>query len=367
MSRIGILTFHSPHNFGSMLQAYAMQKFLEKNGHYVKIIDHYSYEQKARYPKLSINFTSSTIKAIVRHPILTYQKYKGWYKFRDFERNYLNLTRHATILNEVKIVIEEEYFDYVLCAGDQIWNVNCLDLCLAYFLPFKIQAKKIAFAPSLGNLFDWNPYEYSAFFQAVLRDYKAISVREKTASQIMSNILQKQVDVMPDPAWLITPEEYESVMTQPDKPIEGSGQYILYYSPASDAPLEWSIQYAKNRGKKLVVLSKVDECFRNVSYRLDIGPGEFLNYVKFADEIIGCSLHLLIFSVLFNKNFIILRFSEDCRLSDLMTSVGLEDRFVSINTDPKSFVPPISLVDEVTSKRVELYRKQALEFFANAI
>ena len=32
IKRIGILTFHASHNYGSMLQAYAMQTYLKKRG-----------------------------------------------------------------------------------------------------------------------------------------------------------------------------------------------------------------------------------------------------------------------------------------------------------------------------------------------
>ena len=36
--KIGIITFHAAHNYGSMLQAYALQTFLERNGNIVEII-----------------------------------------------------------------------------------------------------------------------------------------------------------------------------------------------------------------------------------------------------------------------------------------------------------------------------------------
>ena len=38
--KIGILTFHSAHNFGAMLQAYALQEQIKANGHEVWIINY---------------------------------------------------------------------------------------------------------------------------------------------------------------------------------------------------------------------------------------------------------------------------------------------------------------------------------------
>ena len=38
--KIGILTFHCAHNYGAVLQCYAMQEFLRSQGHDVEIINY---------------------------------------------------------------------------------------------------------------------------------------------------------------------------------------------------------------------------------------------------------------------------------------------------------------------------------------
>ena len=38
--KIGILTFHRAHNYGAVLQCYALQEVLKAKGHYVVIIDY---------------------------------------------------------------------------------------------------------------------------------------------------------------------------------------------------------------------------------------------------------------------------------------------------------------------------------------
>ena len=43
---IGILTVHAPHNFGSMLQNYALQQFLIAEGHSVETINLRNEKQK---------------------------------------------------------------------------------------------------------------------------------------------------------------------------------------------------------------------------------------------------------------------------------------------------------------------------------
>ena len=52
--RIGIITFHAAFNYGSMLQAYALQTFLEKKGHQVEIINFRPEIQKKTYSNTSV-------------------------------------------------------------------------------------------------------------------------------------------------------------------------------------------------------------------------------------------------------------------------------------------------------------------------
>ena len=39
-SKIGILTFHFTNNYGGLLQAYSLRKFLVNNGHIVEFINY---------------------------------------------------------------------------------------------------------------------------------------------------------------------------------------------------------------------------------------------------------------------------------------------------------------------------------------
>ena len=55
--KIGIITFHAAFNYGSMLQAYAMQTFLERQGHHVEIVNFRPLSQKKGYSK-PIDFTT---------------------------------------------------------------------------------------------------------------------------------------------------------------------------------------------------------------------------------------------------------------------------------------------------------------------
>ena len=49
--KVGILTFHDAHNYGAVLQAYALKKYIGKLGHNVRIINYHHYTIPDGFPK----------------------------------------------------------------------------------------------------------------------------------------------------------------------------------------------------------------------------------------------------------------------------------------------------------------------------
>ena len=54
--KIGIITYHSAHNYGAVLQAFALQEYLQKQGHDVQIINYKIKEIENYYKKSKITF-----------------------------------------------------------------------------------------------------------------------------------------------------------------------------------------------------------------------------------------------------------------------------------------------------------------------
>ena len=47
--KIGILTYHRAHNYGAMLQAYALRTYLHNQGHDVEFIDYWPDSHNKQY------------------------------------------------------------------------------------------------------------------------------------------------------------------------------------------------------------------------------------------------------------------------------------------------------------------------------
>ena len=74
LSKIGIITFHSAYNYGSVLQAFATQTFIKKLGSENEIINYRLDEQRRVYSNLRFNygykeFIKDLSKLFSVHPI----------------------------------------------------------------------------------------------------------------------------------------------------------------------------------------------------------------------------------------------------------------------------------------------------------
>ena len=92
--KIGILTFHRAHNYGAVLQAYALKTFLRSLGHNVKLIDYWPLFHEKIY-KLWDNdvFKNKSfiirLKIVIKFLLLFFKKKKRVDKFNNFISSYL--------------------------------------------------------------------------------------------------------------------------------------------------------------------------------------------------------------------------------------------------------------------------------------
>ena len=208
--KIGIITFHFPLNYGAVLQAYALAKYLRSIGHHSEFIDYQPnyhvkrYQWKWKYCGLHpTNFI---------YPLL----YK---RFNLFRSTHLKLTsRLYRSLDE--LVADPPKADAYICGSDQIWNPQITDFDIAYFLAFGIEAvKRIAYAGSFGKT--ELTQEQQKYLKPYFQGIKHISVREQSGAEVINTICGRQVECVLDPTLLI--DGYESIT----EPCQIKDPYVL--------------------------------------------------------------------------------------------------------------------------------------------
>lgn len=323
--KIGTITFHGSHNYGSMLQAYALQECIKNimKDYGVpcdyQILNFRSESQKDIYqlPK------PEDIKSLIKW--LMYRKYKAqldiqYQKFESFISEYLQVTDEFTDSTYLPELTSS--FDILFAGSDQIWNVRAKDFDNAYLLP-GCKTRRISYAASLGPLsIDWDQYQTDVY-KSSIDGFSILSVREKKSQELLQQVLgNKRIEIMPDPTLLLPIQEWRGIQSNMNP-----GEYIFFYCLE---PQREHIKIAKQLSERLK-LPVVTTRYRNrydfinpFIKQYDSGPCDFLSLIDHAAVVLTSSFHGTIFSLIYGKPFYVINGIEDGRIRDVLKLFGAE-------------------------------------------
>lgn len=313
MKKIGILTFHASHNFGSMLQAFALQKTLQKMGHKCDIIN---FRSKIQVENCSGTYNKpiDSLYGLLRKLSLLPFSKDLVCKYNKFEKFLTDDLCCTNLFSKEEQVLEEaECFDFYICGSDQIWNSSAKDFSWLYFLPFS-KGKKISYACSAGDKI-LLPQDKEKMIK-LLSSFSAISVREQKLSEKISSLLQRKIDVVLDPTLLFTAEEWINYI---DKEPIVKGDYLLVYSPYFMPKLLKEIPIA-NKTTGIVICSPMSVRMLynpHVIKQLNTGPWDFLNLIYHSKGVISGSFHASVFAKLFSKPLFCTDMGSGSRIENL--------------------------------------------------
>ena len=371
--KIGILTFHAAHNFGSMLQAYALQKYLIGKGYEVIILNLRTKRQLRlyRHPlSFKIPYRRSSLyeaAASLFNPIWLFHECRKWNIYEDFLKNDLILSkREYRHWLDLRNYISELGLDGIITGGDQIWNLRCKDFDDSYLLCGELKGiKKISYSPSFGGrLLSSITKDETDYVKQNLSDYDFISVREETMRQFLSTLLNKKIELVVDPTLLLQAHDYDNLID--DEPLI-KGDYLYYYSPIQRP-------YAERLAKKigdyygLKVVTSFPHVFGNrgtLGYQ-ESGPKEFLNLLKNASLVVGRSFHSVVFSVLFHKDFIAIDGISDDRMNSFLSQLDIRDRGMVTEDNYKHIKLPKMDFDKI-DEELDVYRSSSESFLTKAL
>lgn len=337
--KIAILTFHASHNYGSVLQAYALSKYLKESGYDVEIINLRNQAQRDAYRIYTRR------KLSIRHLIdmcfttLTYAPRRRRFKnFEQFIYHVLPVTSiEYTSGNELRNAGLD--YDIYITGSDQVWNPACQDFETAYYLDFADESRKrIAYAPSLGKG-NFNEKD-EKLIKNLLYNVDFISCREEQGCEILRSLTDKDVTHVCDPVVLLDKYRWDEFAVAPktNKP------YILTYFLNNNHGDRSQVEYLRKKtGYNVIALNEYISDWLNphISLKLDATPQEFVGLIKNAAIVCTNSFHATAFSTIFQKKFFTAIASKsdvsnnnDSRKIDFLTSLGLESRLLPNGTTP---------------------------------
>ena len=321
--KCGIVTFHSSHNYGSVLQAYAMVKIMQRLGldaelidfRHPRTIDMYEWQLWSPYKNWKWN-----LRELVLRGLFGFGK-KREQVFSDFIGNVLVKSKRVKDKNDIP-----DIYDVLVCGSDQIWNPfasGCNDPI--YYLDFGTTTCKFSYAASSGSVgFGDSNID---LFRKYLSKLKAIGVREQFMQKYINDAFGLASVVNPDPTFLLSAAEWSEIET----PYDGlPDKYLLIYTIQRQKE---TIDFA-NKVAKIMQLPKVQICndrdlrtlaHKHVDYRLmDVSPQQFLWLFHHASFIVTNTFHGNMFSVIFRRKFIHYAINpDDNRITTLHKTIGL--------------------------------------------
>ncbi len=331
--KICTITCHDVYNHGASLQAYGLMKYLMNCGHDVEIIDYKPDYLSNHYNLLSIgnpkwerNLLTKSIYLTLKAPsrISGLKRKKAFDKFTS---EYLKITKIRYASND-DLKKNTPSADAYICGSDQIWNSlhrNGKDP--AFYLDFAPDEKiKASYAASFAT--DTISDEYKPMVRERVDRLDGISVREKSGVEIINKLnINKAVNVV-DPVFLLNHEDWRKIGKR-----EFKENYVLIYDfDNSHLIKKIATEIANEKGYKIYTINPGKLKYADKYFRFD-GPETFVSLVRDAQYIVSNSFHAAVFSVVYEKDFVIVNRTEaiNTRMRDLLDDLKLNERLVDEN------------------------------------
>lgn len=314
--KIGILTINDNDNYGNRLQNYAVQEVLKKNNCDVETI------KNEPYTNTKSNFLLRVLKNL---------NYKGTYStnfdrrtnFEKFNSNIVFSRKRITAYSKCN-----KNYDFVIVGSDQVWNPYFGRMRDVDLLSFVDDEKKISFAASFGV--NEIPQKDKKRLADALHGFKKISVREDAGKEILKEVIDRNdVEVIVDPTMLIDANEWENIIRKPKHKIDFKYVLLYFLGNISKDKMDKIEKYAEDNNCKIInILDKNDVFY-------DSGPSEFLYLIKNSEMICTDSFHACVFSMIFEKAFVVFEREQNgiksmnSRINTLLNKFDLNTHFYS--------------------------------------
>ncbi len=357
--KVGILTFHAYHNYGALLQTFALMTYLRSLGHDVELIDYVSEKTKTSTPlwrgwglrsgrfvyqvrcKLIRIFHGSRLKTVMD-------------RFRTEK-----LLGTSARLSFGQLAAAALQFDYLIVGSDQVWNPSICDDD-AYFLALpEFSGVRISYAASCGG-----PAAYSRILperKEQLEKFHTITVRDGVTLEFAKRHGISHAMRVVDPVFL---PDISAFQTQ--KPAGLPEKYIVMFAFGGDSDAtgqSFSAEAKKALGLPLVTIISSQETPAYLPHAeitlYAATPSDWTGIFFNAALVITDSFHGAAFAVRFRKQFLVLipDANRGHRIVDLTSRYNLDDRIIK-----SSDQVAVALSREIDYQRVSVKVQEDIDF-----
>ena len=272
--KVGIVTFHAADNFGSALQAYALEDVLRNMGYEPEIVNILYAKDAEQYKVFRKKIYKERPKAFLGDVLYfpwNIKRKRAFQRFRDRNLKISKKIYYACVDNSQEL---NDCYDAFICGSDQIWNINCTQAFVPeFFLEFvSDNKKKIAYAPSMPAKV---PGKYYKRLKNDIERIDAVSVRESEIIPYLINEvgIQKKILHTVDPTLLLDAENYIDSFHLKNRNENYIFVYFLDDKENKQELVSYAAKIARERHLKIKYVSQRRiSAFIGKKYCLGIGP-----------------------------------------------------------------------------------------------
>jgi hypothetical protein len=370
--KIGLLTFPLNNNYGNLLQAYALMTVLKRMGHDVWLIDRKIDKSK---PKARFRLLKEIIKIVLKYifgckniVILSNLKIHRISRNMDIFKNKYLIPRTKSYYNSEELKGCLDYnFNCFIVGSDQVWRKEYFPHNISdFFFNFlnKIEIKRFSYAASFG--IDENEYSHKEIveYAGLLSQFKAVSVREMSGiRKIHEDFYMPNIDVkfVLDPTMLLSSQDYDSLINT--FPAKNENKYLFCYILDNNTEIEGIIS---KTGKKLNCQTfHLQAQTGNLAEQKILAPvEEWLRSIKNAEFVITDSFHGTVFSIIFNKPFLVYgnKARGISRFESLLDLLNLKNRLVFTSHINENLLKVNSINWELVNDKIIELRRKSYDF-----
>ena len=338
-------------------------------GYSYDVLNYYSEEQELKFSFWGhtqyMNWKYRIAKKVL-YPIRQYQLNQ----ILSFQRQFTSLSQRYLTYEELKTCADK--YDVFITGSDQVWNnqeINHFDD--SYFLSFAKDKNSIAYAASFGKTITMLTEKDKAFYKRNIPLVKHISVREKSAIEIVRNLTGDDAKWVCDPVFLLSREQWDNYIKKPK-----ISKYILVYLVGDGINFDVNKEIVlraraigKKLNKKIVV---VGIGLSSILYGAFKTPTvqEWLGLIANADLMLTNAFHGTAFAAIFNTPFYAFVSGDsnnrmNTRLYDILSYLGLENRLINLKDKKGKLFLRVNFTG--ANKKANRFRQESLKWLANSI
>lgn len=339
--KVGVLTHPVAGNYGGMLQAYAMVKALNQCGY-----EAYNLEYEPRSFKRRLTHPIKRIKDglrsfLYRHKLVS-TKAKPPFTLSLALGQEFRAKNIPTIKIDTPQGVDLQGVDAIVVGSDQVWRkiyaapMKSLPYFFLSFAPDAVRKASISYAASFGtDRWEGNDEE-TVECARLLREFKAVSVREMSGVDICQKYFATEAIQIADPTFLLQKEDYD-LMIDAENTYAPEAPFLSAYVLDNKNNIESMLRgIASSIGVSMLHLNALT---RKISKHLNfpLTVPQWLRFIRDSQYLITDSFHGCVFAIIFNKPFICLGNKKrgTARFESLLTTYGLQDRLLTELTQEK--------------------------------